>query len=91
MNTLTPSSGEAESTVFYFDVSEFQTINAHINSELGISSSAQSISFTYAKLTHPDLSTVYVTDTASFTVPSYKVHGATSFEVKVELFYTVNG
>ena len=90
-STLTPSSGVAGSTAFSFDVSEFTSINSHINRELRVSPSTSQVSFTFLKLVYPDSSVVYVTDTSSFTVPIYKAAGDTSFAVTVQLVFTVNG
>ena len=88
---MTPSIGEADSTLFSFDVSEFQTINAHINSELGLSSSSDSVTFVSADLIYPDLTVVQISDTSSFVVPAYQVDSATSFQANVKLHFTLNG
>ena len=90
-NTLSPPSGQAGQSSFSFDISETNTFNTHINTQLGAASSTTQVSFTYLKLTYPDSSVVYVTDPSSFVPPVYKVEGATSYTVSAQLVFNVNG
>ena len=72
-STLSLTSGQAGDTFFSFEVTDFTTINSHINTQLGVSSSTQQVSFTYLKLVYPDSSVVYINEPSSFTIPIYKV------------------
>lgn len=81
----------AGQTPFSFDTSDYSAINSHINSQLGTASSTNQVSFSYLKLIYPDSSVAFVTDPASFTVPIYKLEGATSFTVSAHLVSNVNG
>ena len=72
-STLSQTNGQAADTLFTFEVTDFTSINSHVNTQLGVSSSTQQVSFTYLKLVYPDTSVVYVNDPSSFTIPIYKV------------------
>ena len=89
--TLSPTSGEAGSTPFSFDISETTAINTHINTQLGAATSTTQVSFSYLKLTYPDSSVVYVTDPSSFTLPLFQSEGASSFTAAAQLVFNVNG
>ena len=56
-NTISPTSGDACSTTFAFDVSELAAISKHINSELRLPQSTSQVSFSSAKIVYPDSST----------------------------------
>ena len=57
-NTVSPTSGVAASTSFAFDVSEFTSINSHINSELRVAQATSQVAFISAKLVYPDASSL---------------------------------
>ena len=90
-NTLSPSSGQACSTTFAFDVSEIATITKHINSELRVAQSTSQVSFSSAKIVYPDATTQAIADFSSFTIPNYYVVGQTSFSATIQLEITANG
>ena len=90
-NTVTPSSGEACSTTFAFDVSELAAITKHINSELRVPQSTSQVSYSSAKIVYPDSSTQPIADISSFTIPNYHIVGQTSFSATIQLEITANG
>ena len=90
-NTLSPTSGEACSTAFAFDVSELAATTKHINSELRVPQSTSQVSYSSAKIVYPDSTTRPIADISSFTVPNYYVVGQTSFSATIQLEITSNG
>ena len=90
-NTLAPTSGDACSTTFSFNVSEFANINNHINTQLRVASSTSQVSYSSAKIVYPDSTTQPIADISSFTIPNYYVVGETSFSATIQLDTTING
>lgn len=90
-NSVSSSSGVACSDSFSFDIAEFNAINSHINSQLGVPLSTHSVSYTSAKIVYPDSTTHTITDISSFTVPNYHKSGLTSFSATLRLSLTANG
>ena len=90
-NTVSPTSGQACSITFAFDVSEVAAITKHINSELRVPQSTSQVSFSSAKIVYPDSTTQPIADISSFTIPNYYVVGQNSFSATIQLEITANG